>query len=378
MIAIVSALTPARWLEQYMPELARTYTFWDMPLWKWAILPALLALAWGVGHVAGWLTRRVGGKIAARTETLLDDHALPRLQGPATLLWTCLAARVLLPLLEPGGTVLQGAIQLAHAGMLVAFFWGLFRLVDTFAEGLSRARWASERPASRALIPLGGRVAKVVVGAMAVVAMVAMLGYSVTSLIAGLGIGGLALALAAQKTVENLFGAFAMGIDQPFRPGDAIKAGDLSGTVERVGLRSTRVRTENRTLVSIPNGKLADAQIESFAERDRIRLGFRIGLVYGTTSTQVRSILGGIDEILRRAPEVHTPDVSVRLVAMGDSGLMVDVAATFQTTELSKFAVIRENILLEVMEVVEKAGTHLALPSQTIYLGRQPASQRRT
>jgi hypothetical protein len=132
--------------------------------------------------------------------------------------------------------------------------------------------WGLTHVASRSLLSLGARIGKVALGIMALVAVISELGYPVTSLIAGLGIGGLAFALASQKTVENLFGAFSIGVDQPFCEGDFIKVEDFSGTVEAIGLRSTRIRTLDRTLITVPNGKLAEMRIETFAVRDRIRL----------------------------------------------------------------------------------------------------------
>jgi len=152
---------------------------------------------------------------------------------------------------------------------------------------------------------------------MGVVAVLSELGYPVASLIAGLGIGGLALALAlaAQKTVENLFGAFSIGVDQPFQEGDFVRIEDFVGTVESVGLRSTRIRTLDRTLIIMPNGKLADMRIETFSVRDRMRLSCVIGLVYSTTETQMRQVLTGLEARLRAHPKIWAETVVVRFAA---------------------------------------------------------------
>jgi MscS family membrane protein len=174
---------------------------------------------------------------------------------------------------------------------LVVVFWSLLRTVDIAASAARRSDWAESYAGSRALVPLGARVLKVVIAALAAVALLAELGYPVASLVAGLGIGGVAIALAAQKTFENLFGAFTIGVDQPLREGDFVRIGDVLGTVEAIGLRSTRVRTLDRTLISIPNGKLAETQIESYTARDRMRLACEIGLVYGTSAAQMSKVL---------------------------------------------------------------------------------------
>jgi MscS family membrane protein len=126
-----------------------------------------------------------------------------------------------------------------------------------------------------------------------------MLGYPVTSLIVGLGIGGLVVALAAQKTEENLFGAFSIGVDQPFRQGDFVRVDDFVGTVEPIGLRSTRFRTLDRTVVTLPNGRLADMCLESVTARAHLRFAAVIGLVYETTGAQMRVVLSGFETVHR-------------------------------------------------------------------------------
>jgi MscS family membrane protein len=209
---------------------------------------------------------------------------------------------------------------------------------------------------------------------MAIVAVISELGYPVASLIAGLGIGGLALALASQKTVENLFGAFSIGVDQPFREGDFVKVEDFfMGTVEAIGLRSTRVRTPDRTLITVPNGKLAEMRIETFAVRDRIRLACTLGLVYGTTANQMRLVVAGLEQTLREHPKIWHEDITVRFKELTASSLDIEINAWFTTADYAEFQTIRQDILLQFMEVVEKAETHFAFPTRTVHLaGKLP------
>jgi len=180
------------------------------------------------------------------------------------------------------------------------------------AEVLTRSTWAERNRASRALIPLIIRVSQMALAAIAVITLLSELGYAVTSLIAGLGVGGLAVALAAQKTLENLFGAFAIGADQPFREGDFVRVDDFVATVESIGMRSTRFRTQDRTLITIPNGKLADMKVESFAARDRLRFASVLSLAYGTAPGQVRAVLEGVERTLRAQPKLWPDSVTTR------------------------------------------------------------------
>jgi MscS family membrane protein len=208
----------------------------------------------------------------------------------------------------------------------------------------------------------------VIVGAMTVIAVVSALGYPVASLIAGLGIGGLALALAAQKTVENLFGAFAIGFDQPIREGDFVLIDGIKGTVESIGLRSTRVRTPDRTVVCFPNGRLADMRTENYAARDRFRLFVVLGLTYETSAAQMRQILAAVEAELRAHPDFHPDGSSVRFTALSESSLDVEVVAYFATTDFGAFTVVRQEMLLRLLEVVERAGAGLAFPTRTIVM----------
>jgi MscS family membrane protein len=282
--------------------------------------------------------------------------------------FSLVAVALLLPWLELYEPAARGVMRVVRAALLVVFFWGLWRLVDVVRAVVARSRWASAATSAKSLVPLGARVLKALVAAMAIVTFLSLLGYPVASLVAGLGLGGLVFALAAQKTVENLFGAFSIGVDQPFREGDFVKVEDFVGTVEAIGLRSTRFRTLDRTLVSIPNGRLADMRLESFAARDRLRLATVIGLVYETTGDQMRTVLAGFERVLRSQPKIWPEAVVVRFSAFSASSLDIEVMAWFQTADWGEFQAIRQEILLAFMDVVERAGTSMAFPTQTVHL----------
>jgi MscS family membrane protein len=339
-----------------------------MSWWQWAALPAALLAAWALGSLLGRVTRAVFLRLVRRTRFDWDEALVRNLGGPLTLAWTLALCSAAVPWLALPAPALRLAGALLRAGAFVVFFWSLARAVDVAAQVLARSGWAQGYPGSRSLVPLGARVSKVAVLAMAIVALISELGYPVASLVAGLGIGGLAVALAAQKTVENLFGAFAIGADQPFRQGDFVRVEDVVGTVEEIGLRSTRIRTLDRTLVSIPNGRLADMRLESFSARDRMRLACTIGLVYGTTAGQMREVLAGLEAALRAHPRIWPEVVVVRFREFAASSLDVEVMAWFQTPDWSEFQLIRQEVLLQFMEVVEKAGTSFAFPTRTVHL----------
>ena len=336
--------------------------------WQWIAVLALFVPAWWGGRILGWATRKVLLRFAARTATVWDEALLLKLRGPFALGWTLVLLRVGLPFLGLYAPAAAFAVQTLKAGAIYAFFWATLRAVTVAGEVLSEAPWAVANAAARSSLHFAVRFGRVFVFTIGLIAALSALGVPVNSVIAGLGIGGVAIAFAAQKTVENFFGAFAIGVDQPLRVGDWVRVGTVEGTVERVGLRSTRIRTLDRSVVTIPNGKLSDMQIETYAERERIRLAATLALAYGTTAAQLREVVTGIEALLRAHPKIWPETVVVRFLSLGESSLNVELMAWFQTTDVAEFRDIRQEVLLGVMEVVEKAGTSFAFPTRTVRL----------
>ncbi|MFO0584183.1 MAG: mechanosensitive ion channel family protein [Anaeromyxobacter sp.] len=358
-------------IEQHLPHALRALGPGGLAWWQWIAIPLMVVLALLLGALLGWVTRRILGHLAARTETTWDDELLERLSAPITLLWTFALATLAEPILDLGPGAAGVLQRVVRSGMFFTLFWAGFRSVNVAFGLMSVAPWTRSNPSLAGFLPSGRKFAKIVLLALGAVAVLSELGFQVASLLAGLGIGGIALALAAQKTVEHLIGSVAIGIDQPFRIGDFVKVDDVVGTVESIGLRSTRIRTLDRTLVTLPNGKLADMKAETFAARDRIRLLVNLALVYSTRSDQLRRILREVEDALRAHPRIWPDTVSVRFTALGDSSLNVEVMAWFVTTDWNEFTGIRQDLLLRFMEIVERAGSGFAFPTRTIVLDRE-------
>jgi MscS family membrane protein len=336
--------------------------------WQWCALPLIIAAAWIGGALLGRITRRLFTRVASRTRAQWDEALVDRLAAPLTLAYTVLLVYAGLPWLALHERAEAFTTDVLRGLAFVAFFWGLSRCVDMSAQFVIESPWGRQHAGSQPLLMLAARAGKLAVLAMAVVALLSELGYPVASLVAGLGIGGLALALAAQKTVENLFGAFSIAADRPFREGDFVRIEDFLGTVEAIGLRSTRIRTLDRTLITVPNGKLADMRLESFTSRDRIRLSCVLGVVYGTTSAQMTQILDGLRRTLREHPKIWPDAVIVHFREFGSSSLDIEVMAWFQTTDYNEFQQYREEVLLGFMSVVERAGSEFAFPTRTVHV----------
>jgi MscS family membrane protein len=192
----------------------------------------------------------------------------------------------------------------------------------------------------------------------------------VTGLLAGLGVGGLAVALAAQKTIENLFGGVSLVADRPIQVGEICRFGDRVGTIEAIGLRSTRIRTLDRTVVTIPNAEFSALQLENYSARDRIWLKLTLGLRYETSPAQLRQVLDALRKLLRDHPRVDPDPARVRFIDFGAYSLDLELFAYVQTSDFNEYLAIREEILLSIMDAVEACGTGFAFPSQTIYGAR--------
>jgi MscS family membrane protein len=193
-------------------------------------------------------------------------------------------------------------------------------------------------------------------------------GLNPTAALAGLGVGGIAVALAAQKTLENVIGGISLITDQAVRVGDFLKLGDISGTVEDVGLRSTRIRTLDRTLISVPNGQIATMSIETLSARDRFWFHPVVGLRYETTSAQLGSVIAGIRKLLIEHSRVDPASVRVRFLRLGASSLDVETFAYVLAPDWNAFLAIQEELLFGIINIVHQAGAGIAFPSQTLYL----------
>ena len=212
---------------------------------------------------------------------------------------------------------------------------------------------------------------------MAVLALLPMAGMS--ALIGGLGVLSLhaanlnpdqAVALAAQKTIANLFGALSIGVDRPFREGDVVKVGEVEGTVEAIGLRSTRIRSLDRTLITVPNAEFSQLQIVNFTRRDMNLFQCSIGLRYETTADQLRYVAAKIRKLLIQHSKVLPDPARVRLSEFGASAYVLDVFALVQCADWNEFLAVKEDLNLRIIDIVAESGTGFAFPSQTVYLGR--------
>ncbi len=308
-------------------------------------------------------------KLVARTATEADDQLVDALVSPLGLILPVIGFYLAMRLLvgvEAGWTGTADRIFRVVTILLIG--WTLFRAVDAVSTLLGEL---TERTSSRLddqLVPLLRKAAKTFLAILGFLLVAQNLGYSVSGLLAGLGIGGLALAMAARDTLANFFGSLMILVDRPFHVGDWVTFGDTDGTVEEVGLRSTRIRTFAKTLVSVPNQVVANATIENHSLMPKRRIKFTVGVTYDATVTQMETLVARIEEYLRGNPDIDQEFMLVKFTAFNDSSLDVFVYCFTITTDWTKHLAARQEVNLAIMAVIEEMDLSIAFPTRTVRL----------
>ncbi|MGA8301456.1 MAG: mechanosensitive ion channel domain-containing protein [Terriglobales bacterium] len=356
-------------VETKLPQSLVKTTFGGMPLWQWLALliavPVAILIGWAIVLFLA-IPRRLYLKLKKRP----DLHSYRRVSTPLLLVFAAIAHRIIAGRL--GLPLLSHYYYNRTVGVLISigFFWLLLRVNALIMQRLRSHAIAIGRLGTGTLMLLGERLLSAFLVILGLLAILAILGFNLTTVLAGLGIGGIAIAFAAQKTLENLFGGISVLADEVIRVGDYCRFGDKTGTVEDISLRSTRVRTDARTQLSIPNGTLATMSIENFSRRDKILFNPPLEIRYDTTGDQLRYLLAEIRRLLYQHPKVEAETASIRFANVDPSALRLEIFAYVRTQDSNEFAAVREDLLLRISEIVGRSGTSFAYPSQTLYLGR--------
>lgn len=354
-------------IDQYLPGFL-TVRVAGIRLFEWLMLIVALPIGYRLLGLLGWVISKSVTPFLQRRLHLADGPITDHFPGALRLIVLAIVIRTSL-----------GSFELP---LVERQFWA----ATTFLLGISGLTWtlillnaygeryiyrhlnASRLRESVALLRLGRRVADVLVIAVGFLIVLRRFGVDVTAVLAGLGIGGIAVALAAQKTLENFIGGVSLIFDKAVRVGDFVRLGTTEGTVDEVGLRSTRIRTLDRTVVTVPNGQIAATSVETVSDRDKFWFHHFVGLQYDTTSEQMRAVMDSVRDLLARQPGVELESVRVRFLRLGAFSLDIELYAYVYAHDWPAFLEIQEKLLLRVMEIIERAGTAIAFPSQTLHM----------
>lgn len=346
--------------------------FLSIDLWQWIAMLVFLLLAYGSTWLVLPIVRFVCEKLVSRAEA---NDQQKKDYGIRIITVIIEHSRYFFAIL-----LFYAAIHSLHLSVRAKDFMDLlalsllipittsiiFTVINATCDWIAHRSIEVENRAANAVVPLARKTIKVIVVLTAVGMLLHGFGVNVSALIAGLGIGDLAVALAAQKTIENFFGGITLIMDHPIKIGDFCKFGAASGIVENIGIRSTRVRTADRSVITVPNGDFSQMQIENLGDRDAIKLQFELSIRYDTQPDQVRTVLSNLRTMLKSHPMVSPEGLRVRFIKIGIHGLSVEVFCYIKTRDSEEFLAAQEDILLSAMDLVAAAGTALALPAQTI------------
>jgi len=370
-------LSPSLWLRSKVPESLRAKVL-GLEAWQWVGLVALLLLAWIIARIARFMLR-------GPVQSFLDRR---RLAVPGELVYR---------VLEPLGVVAMGVLfvlglrwlglpaELAAVTVLVAKFIAAvgvvrfaFRAIDIVTHVLKARAALTPSRFDDLIVPFFDKSAKVIVVALGIVFIADVFGISPASLLAGLGIGGLALALAAQDTVKNLFGSLTVILDRPFEIGDDVKIGsDIEGTVEHVGFRSTRIRTYEHTLITVPNGNLISANVDNLGKRNFRRYRAIFQLAMETDPRHVIAFCEGLRELVRAHPDTRKEGFHAGLFDIGAHSLDVIFICHFVVTDYAGFIRARHRLLLDVVTLASRLEVELAYPTRKVQVVPPEGAARR-
>jgi MscS family membrane protein len=323
-----------------------------------------------VRRVIHWTFERLARQVTSRSRTDLDDLLVEALSRPVG--WSAIVVGFYLALnaLRPPALIVVAGQKLLALGVSLLLTWLMIRLVNVGTEVLQR--WASRTDSvlDDQLVPLVAKASKVTVGLLATLLVLQNLGYSISGLIAGLGVGGLAVALAAQKTLSDVFGSVMLLVDRPFTVGDWIRSpdGHVEGVVEEIGFRSTKIRTFEKTLVYVPNSRLADFIIDNIDRRPIRRVWITVGVTYQTTGARMREAVGQIRSMLSNHEGVDQGFYLVRFTDFGSSSLDIMVYYFANTTVWDDYLAVREDVNLRIMGILENLKMEIAFPTRTVHL----------
>ena len=359
----------ARQVESKLPAVLVKHQLGGMPLWQWLALLVATPVAAGLGWLILFVLE-VPLRWWARRRGRMDVASWRSVSGPAWLLAGTLLHQVFVVYLRMPLLLRHYYFEITSTALILSAVWIVWRVVRWSLYRVRIRALAHGLAGTGSLMLLGERILKAAIFVLGALAVLGNLGFNMSTALAGLGIGGLAIGFGAQKTIENLFGGVSVLADEVFRVGDVCRFGDRTGVVEDIGLRSTRIRTDERTLLAIPNGTVATINLENLSRRDKILFKTSLNLRSETKADHLRFILSEVRRLLYSHSKVESNTVRVRLIDVAGAAPTVEIFAYVLTQDFNEFAAVREDVLLRIMDIVDSSGSGLALPAQTLYLGR--------
>ncbi|MEJ8573321.1 mechanosensitive ion channel family protein [Microbaculum marinum] len=348
------------WIED-LPDWTR-YQYEGQTVWQWVGLALVLAIGAGMVLTLRQMLRR-------RAESVLATRRYARrMILPIAVIALSLLAVIIIDLhLNITGWPFVVVNTVLFAVSYLAGSWLVYLAFLTFAEWVITSPRIDPAGIDASMLRIGARILGIAAGIALLFYGATEVGLPVYGVVAGLGVGGLALGLAARPTLENLIGGLILYADRPVRVGDFCQFGSHVGTVEEIGLRSTRIRALDRTLITVPNAEFSNKELINFNRRDKTFMRFDVSLRYETTPEILHTVLDGLRKLLREHPDVDADTVRVRLHRLGAYSIDIEIYAFIQKSAYADFLEVQEQILFQIMELVVASGAEFAFPSSTVY-----------
>jgi MscS family membrane protein len=363
-------------IERHLPGPLVEWKLVSTPIWRWIALALLAVVLAPLSRLVSRPLLALADLVCRRILPRMDRSSLQAFAGPLRLLLSTAAFRAGVEWTGPSVLLRLYLGRLISLLLFAGLAWLCMGVIDVVMRNARAALESRHRAFSYSVMSLASRFLKITILLFAIAAVLGSWGYNTTTILAGLGVGGLAIALAAQKTIENLFGGVAVITDKPVAVGDFCRFGDLVGTVEDVGLRSTRIRTLNRTVVTVPNGEFSAMTLENFSKRDKMWFHITLNLRRDTLPDQVRVLLQAITRMLTEHRKIEVGPLPVRFIGVGTYSLDLEVFAYVLTPNSDEFLQIQQDLLLWILDEIQSAGTALAVPTQAYLALGAPAPNR--
>ena len=378
----LAALASESPIEKKLPAPLVTTKFIGTPVWIWMALILTALLLSLLSRLLSRLVLLIAKPVTKRLSALQESR-LEALIEPLRLVVSVMVFRACMEVIGPSALLRDYLLKLMALLFIMGVASLLMRIVDIISDTVISRLSSAQKSLTYSIIPLFVRSAKVGIFALAVITVLANWGYNTNAILAGLGVGGVAVALASQKTIENLFGSISIISDRPVLVGDYCAFGGQAGTVEDIGLRSTRIRTLDRTVVTIPNSVFSTMTLENFAKRDRLWFHPTLSLRRDTTPEQIRSMMDAVEKILKGHPKVDPTDVPVRFTKITRDSFDLEIFSYVLTTDFNEFLRTQTELLLKMIEAAHNLDIEFAVPvsemvGPTLRLGREPEPEPAT
>jgi len=310
-------------------------------------------------------------KLVEKTSNKFDDELLASLDRPIDFLFILLGINFALSVLTIDESITQVLSQLLRSGFIIVLFWSILNFLTHLTENLHKITDKFGDKVSHDVANFIVKSLRVFIIAIAFIAVLQEWGYNVSGFLASLGLVGMAFALAAKDTAANLFGSLVIFTDKPFQVGDWIKTPQVEGTIENVGIRSTKVRTFAQALVTVPNAVLANSAILNWSRMGKRRIKMNIGLTYDTPVEKVETIVKDIKTMLQNHPDIHQETMHVYFSEFAASSLNIFCYYFTATTNWGEFMRVREDTYFQIMKIIELHNAEFAFPTQTLHINNE-------